>query len=154
MFQIITFDDYGVSGHSNHISVHKGVRRYLARRQADASSRGPVAGFCLESTSLLRKYSGPIDVAVSQCLFPPERPSFPVPSQVQRQGSDPGPGRGDSSGPGSSVLSIPSLFWTADPLVSYRAMQAHASQWVWFRKLFVFFSRYSFVNTLHVLPPE
>eukprot|EP01028_Stygiella_incarcerata_P013788 TRINITY_DN844_c0_g1_i1.p1 TRINITY_DN844_c0_g1~~TRINITY_DN844_c0_g1_i1.p1 ORF type:complete len:222 (-),score=47.69 TRINITY_DN844_c0_g1_i1:82-747(-) len=31
--------------------------------------------------------------------------------------------------------------------VAKRAMEAHRSQWVWFRRLFVFFSRYMFVNT-------
>ena len=31
---------------------------------------------------------------------------------------------------------------------NYKAMRLHYSQFVWFRKLFVFFSRYSFFNTL------
>jgi N-acetylglucosaminylphosphatidylinositol deacetylase len=36
---------------------------------------------------------------------------------------------------------------SAAPLISYRAMQAHHSQFVWFRHLFVIFSRYTFMNT-------
>lgn len=34
------------------------------------------------------------------------------------------------------------------PRKSYVAMAQHVSQWVWFRKLFVSFSSYTFVNTL------
>ena len=29
-----------------------------------------------------------------------------------------------------------------------KAMEAHKTQYVWFRKLYMFFSRYIFVNTL------
>ncbi|KAK1352655.1 N-acetylglucosaminylphosphatidylinositol deacetylase [Heracleum sosnowskyi] len=36
----------------------------------------------------------------------------------------------------------------AQPRRSYVAMAQHLSQWVWFRKLFVSFSSYTFVNTL------
>lgn len=28
-------------------------------------------------------------------------------------------------------------------------MKAHKSQYVWFRKLYMMFSRYTFINTLH-----
>ena len=35
-----------------------------------------------------------------------------------------------------------------NPLAAYRAMAAHASQFVWYRRLFVIFSRYAYVNTL------
>jgi N-acetylglucosaminylphosphatidylinositol deacetylase len=34
------------------------------------------------------------------------------------------------------------------PLLVYRAMRAHASQLVWFRYIFILFSRYTLVNTL------
>ncbi|CAA7060660.1 unnamed protein product [Microthlaspi erraticum] len=34
------------------------------------------------------------------------------------------------------------------PLKSFEAMAQHSSQWVWFRKLFVSFSSYTYVNTL------
>jgi N-acetylglucosaminylphosphatidylinositol deacetylase len=32
-----------------------------------------------------------------------------------------------------------------------RAMSLHRSQWVWYRKLFVVFSRYAYVNSLRRL---
>ncbi|KAL0486020.1 N-acetylglucosaminyl-phosphatidylinositol deacetylase [Acrasis kona] len=41
------------------------------------------------------------------------------------------------------------IFFSPNPVVSYRAMEAHYSQFVWFRKLFVFFSKYAYTNTLN-----
>ncbi|KAK4395492.1 N-acetylglucosaminyl-phosphatidylinositol de-N-acetylase [Sesamum angolense] len=71
---IITFDEYGISGHCNHRNVHQGVR-------------------CLRTGQ-------------SHCLL--------------------------------------NLY----PRRSYNAMAQHSSQWVWYRKLFVAFSSYTYVNTL------
>nr|XP_017215261.1 PREDICTED: probable N-acetylglucosaminyl-phosphatidylinositol de-N-acetylase isoform X3 [Daucus carota subsp. sativus]XP_017215339.1 PREDICTED: probable N-acetylglucosaminyl-phosphatidylinositol de-N-acetylase isoform X3 [Daucus carota subsp. sativus] len=42
----------------------------------------------------------------------------------------------------------------AQPRKSYVAMAQHMSQWVWFRKLFVSFSSYTFVNTLQKIDKE
>jgi N-acetylglucosaminylphosphatidylinositol deacetylase len=39
----------------------------------------------------------------------------------------------------------------SNPLVLMRAMAMHASQFVWYRRLFVVFSRYSYTNTLKCL---
>uniref|UniRef100_A0A0D3DU43 N-acetylglucosaminylphosphatidylinositol deacetylase n=1 Tax=Brassica oleracea var. oleracea TaxID=109376 RepID=A0A0D3DU43_BRAOL len=39
------------------------------------------------------------------------------------------------------------------PLKSYDAMAQHLSQWVWFRKLFVSFSSYTYTNTLQRINP-
>ncbi|KAH0865292.1 hypothetical protein HID58_082503 [Brassica napus] len=39
------------------------------------------------------------------------------------------------------------------PLKSYEAMAQHLSQWVWFRKLFVSFSSYTYTNTLQRINP-
>lgn len=44
------------------------------------------------------------------------------------------------------------LYFTTTFIQSFKAMQQHHSQFVWFRYLFVLFSRYGFVNTL--LPIE
>jgi N-acetylglucosaminylphosphatidylinositol deacetylase len=40
------------------------------------------------------------------------------------------------------------LLVSADPFSSYWAMKAHASQFVWYRRLFVVFSRYAYMNSL------
>uniref|UniRef100_A0A7C9AAB3 N-acetylglucosaminylphosphatidylinositol deacetylase n=1 Tax=Opuntia streptacantha TaxID=393608 RepID=A0A7C9AAB3_OPUST len=69
-------------------------------------------------TSVLRKYSGPVDIWLS--------------SYFARCNS-----RGD-------VLCL----INEHPLKSFSAMAQHMSQWVWFRKLFVTCSSYTYVNTL------
>jgi N-acetylglucosaminylphosphatidylinositol deacetylase len=113
---IFTFDAYGVSGHTNHKSVHRGVMHFL---QQSASRRVNV--YVLETTDIVRKYAGIVEYPVSWLW-----------------------GRRSNR----VVLFAPS--WT----LSYKAMAAHASQFVWFRKLFVGFSRYTTTNTLILMEPE
>ncbi|KAL6566201.1 hypothetical protein OROGR_001816 [Orobanche gracilis] len=110
---IITFDDYGISGHCNHRDVHQGVRKLLY----DESGRN-LEAWELVSTNLIRKYVGPVDIWFSILL-----------SRCQ--------GNGRSH-----------CFVNFDPRTSYAAMAQHSSQWVWFRKLFVAFSSYTYVNML------
>ncbi|OQR82505.1 hypothetical protein ACHHYP_15916 [Achlya hypogyna] len=100
---IFTFDDYGISGHPNHISVHRGVKHALAQ------SLPRLQAWCLESVSIWHKYLGALDAV------------FTVPSQT-------------------AVVAIA-------PWVNHAAMAQHVSQFVWFRRLFVIFSRYTFLNT-------
>ena len=49
-----------------------------------------------------------------------------------------------------SLLTLNDDFVTlnVNPLLSWRAMQLHYSQFVWYRRLFVIFSRYSYINPL------
>jgi hypothetical protein len=62
----------------------------------------------------------------------------------------------DSSGSKPCIFSRSSFFSRSrtilllcnEPWVAYVAMAAHASQFVWYRRLFTIFSRYSFMNTL------
>ncbi|CAM8975089.1 unnamed protein product [Rhodiola kirilowii] len=72
----------------------------------------------LVSTNILRKYSGPVDIWLS-ILYAMCCPS----------------------GQSHSLLND-------NPSKSFQAMSQHMSQWVWFRKLFVSFSSYTYVNTL------
>lgn len=39
------------------------------------------------------------------------------------------------------------ILFTPDITSAYRCMKAHATQFIWFRKLFILFSRYAYVNT-------
>lgn len=146
---VITFDEGGVSAHPNHIAVFHGVARFLAQHVSTAPSsssssdatpssstpsalkhrasttaatasppvlpRAELRGFKLETTNLVRKYAGPLDVVWSSLTAQGEM--FVAPGWL--------------------------AFWSA-----HRAMQAHHSQYVWFRRLSVPFSRYSYVNTL------
>ncbi|XP_065870998.1 uncharacterized protein [Euphorbia lathyris] len=109
---VITFDNYGVSGHCNHCDVHYGVRK-LVRENAHG-----IEAWELVSINILRKYSGPVDIWLSMLLATKK-----------------------SSTETHCVLN-------EHPRKSFQAMGAHSSQWVWFRKLFVSFSSYTYVNTL------
>ncbi|KAM5572895.1 hypothetical protein ABKV19_012782 [Rosa sericea] len=110
---IITFDNYGVSGHCNHCDVHYGVRKLLL-----ASSQRNVEAWELVSTNIFRKYSGPVDIWFSN-LYSMQCSNEMLHCLVNEQ-----------------------------PRKSFLAMAQHASQWVWFRKLFVAFSTCTYVNTL------
>ncbi|XP_057769978.1 uncharacterized protein LOC130989857 isoform X1 [Salvia miltiorrhiza] len=70
---IITFDDYGISGHCNHCDVHQGVRKLLL----DASGRRLEA--CeIVSPNIVRKYIGPVDIWLSIlfCRLKKDGPSY------------------------------------------------------------------------------
>lgn len=112
---IFTFDAGGVSGHANHVACYRGAVHWAVSRTTPLSAN--VSVFVLESTNLLRKYSGLLDAPLSMALS--ERCHFHF-----------------------------------DPLFTYRAMSAHWSQFVWYRKLFVVFSRYAYMNTLRQLTPQ
>ncbi|OQS03009.1 hypothetical protein THRCLA_04681 [Thraustotheca clavata] len=47
---LFTFDDYGISGHPNHIAVHHGIKHTLQ------TSPLPLQAWCLESVPIWRKY--------------------------------------------------------------------------------------------------
>jgi N-acetylglucosaminylphosphatidylinositol deacetylase len=62
---IFTFDGYGVSGHSNHISVFKGIS--LMKRTMQISQRVHY----LRSVNIIRKYLPPVDFVIAQVLSDP-----------------------------------------------------------------------------------
>ncbi|WOL05384.1 hypothetical protein Cni_G14112 [Canna indica] len=116
---LITFDDFGVSGHPNHRAVHRGIRRLLSdNKEKD------IDAWELVSQSILRKYIGPLDVWLSV-----------ISSSFYTQGH---------------VYCL----LNNHPFKSYHAMAEHESQWVWFRKLFVLFSSYTYMNTLKIINLE
>ena len=117
--RVITFDERGVSGHANHIAVHRGVLRLPPL--AAPSDASPCV-YALRSVSLLRHFA-------SWCDVPPT-----ALAAVWRQWT----------GLGARAVCCISLA----PWRCHEAAQLHASQYVWFRRLMVLFSRYVHVNTL------
>lgn len=95
--EVYTFDEYGVSGHMNHIAIY------------DALKASNIRFHALESVSLWRKYIGVWDM----------------------------------------LLAADSVVTTS--VAGYRAMLCHWSQLVWFRWLYLLFSRYMWVNTYVVV---
>ncbi|PRQ18206.1 putative N-acetylglucosaminylphosphatidylinositol deacetylase [Rosa chinensis] len=83
-----------------------------------ASSQRKVEAWELVSTNIFRKYSGPVDIWFFK-LYSMQCSNKMLHCLVNQQ-----------------------------PRKSFLAMAQHASQWVWFRKLFVAFSSCTYVNTL------
>jgi N-acetylglucosaminylphosphatidylinositol deacetylase len=127
--QVFTFDDYGVSGHANHIATHYGVKRAVQELRekcsaaAETTDAKAVRGWALESTNMLRKYTGLLDTALSFWL-----------SRRKEEEED------ESQ-----------FVFVFRPRWNYNAMALHQSQFVWYRRLFVAFSRYTFINTFRPL---
>lgn len=137
---LLTFDAWGVSGHANHRATYRGVCSYL-RSHSSITSTPPLA-YSLISTSFVRKYAGVLDAAFS---WMEERRA----EQKQRQRKQKRQATG-SAAAASSALSPPdfAFIFSLNPLLSWRCMSTHASQFVWYRRLFVIFSRYAYCNTL------
>ncbi|CAB3407751.1 unnamed protein product [Caenorhabditis bovis] len=111
---IISFDNYGVSGHKNHISCFEALQI--------AYSNGVVPSdvqiFVLDSIPLFRKYIGLFDA-----LFSFGRSPFFYFARFRDVGA------------------------------CWAAMLAHRSQFVWFRALFIVFSRFVYMNSLRRISP-
>jgi N-acetylglucosaminylphosphatidylinositol deacetylase len=117
---LLTFDQGGVSGHSNHVDTYRGVQYWLSHHHDHTNTttfqNKLVTGWKLATVSnILVKYI-PI-------LWLPCRLYF--------------------------HLFTPAgwcLYWTSSIRLVWRAMAAHSSQFVWYRRLSVVFSQYSYSN--------
>jgi len=115
---VITFDNYGVSGHRNHVSAYNGAVVLSGRPKQQQQKHQQPRFYRLESVGLIRKYITALDVLPTMllsCWF----------------------GRHQTV-----VYNSPLGFYTG-----YKSMFCHETQLVWFRRLFVLFSRFMFVNT-------
>jgi N-acetylglucosaminylphosphatidylinositol deacetylase len=122
---VVTFDEAGVSGHPNHVDTFRGVevvRKELHR--ADTEGRPLVVFLKLVTHSIPRKYSAAFSLLISAFAE----------------------GVLGSDGSKCVVAVRPGR-----ALSSFRGMQCHASQLVWFRYLFVWLSSYTFVNEYIVM---
>ena len=108
---MITFDEYGISSHPNHIATYQGVIRSLSRYFQLYQHLIPCIK--LETTNSIRKFLGPFDLLWSLIFW-------------------------------NDILIINWNF-----IKTIQLMQAHTSQFVWYRKLFILFSRYTYMNTFN-----
>ncbi|KAH9933045.1 putative deacetylase LmbE-like domain-containing protein, partial [Fomitopsis serialis] len=119
---ILTFDAYGISGHPNHISLCHGAARLLSSfpssSDSDDSALTRPRLFTLVSVPLVWKYTGPAS-----------------PLLLKASSAIAGKGRGPAFVAG-----------VREYVTALRAMMQHRSQLVWFRWLYVAFSRYMWVN--------
>ncbi|KAF8075094.1 LmbE-like protein [Lyophyllum atratum] len=143
---ILTFDAGGISGHPNHKSLPEGAAHLLIHR-----GRNLIRLFTLVTRPILPKYTGilaPLSSKLS--LYQHRIPPFLNAefNQIFRAihlafSFNPK----TKTAPQRVVISgIPEY------LTALRAMCAHASQLVWFRWLYVIFSRYMWVNEWVEIP--
>lgn len=123
---IITFDDKGISGHFNHRSVYFGVRRFLKLRP-----NAPTA-YALETVNLIRKFIGPLDLIPTMAKLVPYLVRISTAHMT-----------GISARERALFMASPTQVMNAR-----RAMYCHGSQLVWYRHLYLIFSRYMVINEL------
>ncbi|PIL23526.1 hypothetical protein GSI_14838 [Ganoderma sinense ZZ0214-1] len=118
---ILTFDHHGISSHPNHISLPKGAAHLLRTLPKKHHPRL----FALVTVPLREKYLGVLSPLLA-------RASLGLMTQ------------GDDDGRVAAVaVAVADLEGYAR---AHRAMRQHRSQLVWFRWLYVSFSRYMWVN--------
>ncbi|KAL4443939.1 hypothetical protein ABPG75_011676 [Micractinium tetrahymenae] len=120
--QVYTFDGGGVSGHPNHLAAAAGVLHWWAATPSSSSPASLPQVWQLETVGLPRKYAGLLDAPLSWA-------SKVVTQRRQR---------------GGAQLCIN----LRRPRRAWRALLAHRSQMVWYRRLWLLFSRYMYVNSL------
>ncbi len=125
---IVTFDNYGVSGHPNHISVHNGVVKFYKTTLETSGKDSSFKLLTLTSKSIFLKYFSPLDFVFT--VFS-EKLSVVL----------------DIGGPKKTYLCTN----LQDPLFLFNGMRFYKSQNVWFRKLFSLFSTYAYLNELLVV---
>jgi N-acetylglucosaminylphosphatidylinositol deacetylase len=136
LIHLITFDEGGVSGHVNHRDCYRSVRNLLAPASlANPSKR--VVGMHLWTLETvrnpIRKYLPFIEWII---LILTWIRRIPVSSKMNPEAH-------------CFAADVTSLtLRLSDPALNWKAMSMHASQFVWYRRLFVVFSCYTYVNRL------
>lgn len=151
---VLTFDCRGVSGHTNHVSTHAGVKLLkgsltsaaeASQDYCDAAAGDPpaVAGvppprfWQLRTVSPLIKFTPflyLILLAAAPLLSTLLAPYYFLKQEKQQ------PRRPQIA----AVVVVNAR--------AFAAMRCHASQWLWWRKLFLLFSYYTYIN--HLVPLE
>lgn len=117
---IFSFDNYGISGHPNHISIYNALK-YGMDNNLLFNNISDI--YLLKSVSKIRKFSFWLEPMLYLTVFMPFNLNVNKSNMV--------------------ILSSPNK--------CYEGMTYHESQFVWYRKLFVIFSRYGWMNHFHRL---
>ena len=161
---IISFDDYGVSGHPNHRAIGNCVKQFTSSIGSSSSGSSrlfDIEIFMLDSVSVFRKYLGIFGAIVAFIVAVSRR----IVLGVLRYGNkykyniEPETSRKktlrkrkrSSDKKSSTGNDIPKVIFVVSPveyLHGCLAMFQHSSQLVWFRLLYLLFSRYMYVNSL------
>lgn len=146
---IITFDSYGVSGHINHQATYYGVLEYLTNVHTNYYKQQqqqlqytntkhtlplPPVVYTLQSQSLIEKYIGMVNILLVDMTQ----------KQIIHQRNH--------SIHRSVPLELVAIYINSTH--NYYCMSLHTSQFVWYRKLFVYFSSYTYINKLELIDLE
>ena len=175
---LITFDTDGVSGHINHRDTYLGVRNLVFQQQQQrldlvtttyttqngnsrkknqsqpssskpaTTSLPPLEAWKLDTVHFLPgKYLPVVGWCLCLlsfcCLWKPTCSSLP--KQSTTSSTIESNNNHSTTDANSDVVHT---YRSGDPLLSWKAMATHQSQFVWYRRLFVVFSCYTFVNKL------
>jgi N-acetylglucosaminylphosphatidylinositol deacetylase len=125
---LLTFDEMGVSGHVNHIDTFYGVRDLIRKKptiRCSSSQEIPLEAWQLETErNLFMKYVPVLEWFLLLLSL------FTKQTIMLSNGS-------------------PHVYYRCQkPAINCQAMATHRSQFVWYRRLFVIFSCYTYVNKL------
>lgn len=139
---LLTFDAGGVSGHANHIDTYHGLSHfyYLMKETNGVTSEKRLQD--LNQTINLQ-------LMVLETIYNPIMKYFPpfgllyifLTIILERR----------SSGHGISNSVTTKQYYMFQPHLVWSAMKAHYTQFVWYRRLFVIFSCYSYINTIRTV---
>mmetsp|Transcript_15133 Transcript_15133/g.22323 ORF Transcript_15133/g.22323 Transcript_15133/m.22323 type:complete len:303 (-) Transcript_15133:153-1061(-) len=167
--RIITFDQYGISGHRNHIDTYAGVRHLVQRTNSSFSRRKRqqqqqqqqasggnaktwnvhIQGWELITVGMLRKYCILLDFVIVN-VWPMIWTAimFLLGNNLVKQANNNCQTNDDEKAAANNMLDGELVIIAFDPLLVWKAMAAHYSQFVWYRRLSVVFSRYTYCNVL------
>ena len=121
---VFSFDQYGVSGHNNHIALYNFLHAF--KQNTENKNNEIIKLYVLESVNILRKYFIPVDITV---LLMKEFINVLYLSILGKE------------------LFDSFIFLNFEFFSSWKLMAIYKSQFLWFRKLWVIFSRYNYINT-------
>jgi LmbE family N-acetylglucosaminyl deacetylase len=144
-FVLYTFDAKGVSGHRNHIDTNLGVSHLMLQQRLNAqtccgdSSRSILmreAWQLFSEPNVVVKYLPLVSWLLLILSLLSETCPFVKPRNQSEQ---------------SDTEVTVRVFRLHRPTLSWRVMATHQSQFVWYRRLFVVFSCYSYYNEMRLI---
>ena len=147
---ILTFDERGVSKHPNHVQTHRGVMRFIVEAKlgaipnAEYTEENVPEVWVLETMPFYRTFMGAMDYWASVITTTTRKKKGSKNTSNESSNSNSSSLAAGASSTSSSWV----MFCSRNPSLVLEAMRTHATQWVWYRKLYVAFSRYSLLNTL------
>ena len=143
IIRLYTFDEKGVSGHVNHVDTYLGVQFYLQNKHRGQTQKGTIEGFQLVTEdSLLRKYLPVVHWIVLLYTFVFGRnKKMPLTTTTWTlKQSTP------TTHATTTTTTTTQKFTLYQPWINWKCMAFHASQFVWYRRLFVIFCCYTYEN--------